>query len=203
MRPAFFLGTAMACITAVNAYNVRLSQAVQLQNGTVYFTEPPSLVGATNTFKEIYVPNVTYYFTINIPDNAGEPLQRVTLNEYQGVDDIRFDLKQTSAFEGDPSHKGQKLALKDVTSEVSRTPTTPGERLGQTRPGKRRTVSVTFDQPVPPGRAITIALLAEENPSVDGVYLYGVTAFPPGENAYGQFLGFGRLQFYSYGHGGI
>lgn len=201
MRLAFLFGTAITCTAATFTYDLGLSQAVQLQDGTVYFVEPPSLIAAVNTYKDIYIPNVSYYFTVNIPDNAGEPLQRITINQYQGADDIYFDLKHTSVFEGS-SHKGQKIALKDVTSEVSRTPTTPGEKLGQTRPRKTRIVSITFDQPVPPGRTITIELIAEQNPSVSGVYLFGVTAFPPGEKVHSQFLGFGRLQFYSYGPGG-
>jgi hypothetical protein len=59
---------------------------------------------------------------------------------------------------------------------------------------------VTFDPPVPPGKIITIGLRPTRNPLYDGVYLFRVTAFPPGEKATGQFLGFGRLQFYTDGN---
>jgi len=186
MRFAFLCGTAIACTVAIGGYNVSLSRAVQLQDGTVYFVQPPSLVEAVTTYKDIYVTGATYYFTIYLPPNAGEPLQQITFNQHEGVDRIDFDLKATSVFEGNRSHTGQKLALKDATSDR-----------------KTRTVTLTFDPPVSPGRTITIALKPEQNPSVSGVYLFGVTAFPPGEKAHGQFLGYGRLQFYSYGHSGL
>ena len=177
---AFLFGTTIACTVAIGGYNVGLSRAVTLQDGTVYFVEPPSFVEAQASYKEIYLVGATYYFVISIPENAGEPLQQVTINQHEGADHIHFDLKHTSAFEGDRSHQGQKLTLKDVTSDP-----------------KTRTVSITFDPPLPPGRTITIALKPEQNPSVAGVYLFGVTAFPAGQKTHGQFLNYGRLQFYS------
>ncbi|MBR8839258.1 MAG: DUF2808 domain-containing protein [Stigonema ocellatum SAG 48.90 = DSM 106950] len=180
MRFKFLFGTAIACTVAISGYNVGLSRAVQLQDGTVYFVQPPRLVEAVTTYNDIYVTGATYYFTIDIPETAGEPLQRITINQHEGVDYVHYNLKDTYAFVGDRSHKGQKLVLKDATSDR-----------------KTRTVSLTFAAPVPPGRTITIGLKPEQNPSVQGVYLLGVTAFPAGEKAYGQFLGYGRLQFYS------
>ena len=180
MRVAFLFSTAIACLAAIGAYSVSSSQAVQLQDGTVYFVQPPSLEGAETTYNDVYVWGATYYFTINLPENAGEPLQRVTINQYEGVDRIYYNLKDTSATETGVSHKKHKLALKDVTSDR-----------------KTRTISLTFDPPVPPGRTIKIALKPQQNPTVQGVYLFGVTAFPPGEKSHGQFLGYGRLQFYS------
>ena len=59
-----------------------------------------------------------------------------------------------------------------------------------------KTVSLIFDRGVEPGETITIALKPIRNPSVEGVYLFGVTAFPRAEEAHGQFLGYGRLHFY-------
>ncbi|MDF5716089.1 MAG: DUF2808 domain-containing protein [Rhizonema sp. NSF051] len=180
MRVAFLFSTAVACLAAIGGYSVGSSQAVQLQDGTVYFVQPPSLEGAETTYNDIYVWGATYYFTINLPENAGEPLQRVTINQHEGVDRIHYELKDTSATERGGSNKKHKLALKDVTNDR-----------------KTRTISLTFDPPVPPGRTIKIALKPEQNPTVPGVYLFGVTAFPPGEKSHGQFLGYGRLQFYS------
>ncbi|MDF5722453.1 MAG: DUF2808 domain-containing protein [Rhizonema sp. PD37] len=180
MRVAFLFSTAVACLAAIGGYSVGSSQAVQLQDGTVYFVQPPSLEGAETTYNDVYVWGATYYFTINLPANAGEPLQRVTINQHEGVDRIHYNLKDTSATETGSSHKKHKLALKDVTSDRT-----------------TRTISLTFDPPVPPGRTIKIALKPEQNPTIPGVYLFGVTAFPPSEKSHGQFLGYGRLQFYS------
>jgi Protein of unknown function (DUF2808) len=183
MRVAVILGIAIATIVGLEGYTSKPSSAIQLQDGTVYFASPPRLVGASTTFNQVYVWGATYYFTLSLPENAGEPLQKITINQREGVDYIRFNLKESVAFEGTSSHEGQKLEVKDATSER-----------------KTQTVSITFDPPISPGKTITIALQPQQNPSVSGVYLFGVTAFPAGEKSHGQFLGFGRLHFYNHGH---
>jgi Protein of unknown function (DUF2808) len=183
MRVAVIIGIAIATIVGLEGYTSKPSSAIQLQDGTVYFASPPRLVGASTTFNQVYVWGATYYFTLSLPENAGEPLQKITINQREGVDYIRFNLKESVAFEGTSSHEGQKLGLKEANSD-----------------SKTQTVSLTFDPPVPPGKTITIALQPQQNPSVAGVYLFGVTAFPIGEKSHGQFLGFGRLHFYNQGH---
>ncbi len=180
MRVVVLLGTALAWLIATESYAPPKSQAVQLRDGKVYFVQPPRLVEATTTYKDVNVWGATYYFTISVPENAGEPLQKITINQHEGVDYIRFDLEETLAFEGTRDDEGQKLELKDVTSDR-----------------KTQTVTLTFSQPVPPGKIITIGLKPVRNPFTSGVYLFGVKAFPAGEKPYGQFLGYGRLQFYS------
>ena len=80
---------------------------------------------------------------------------------------------------GTRDRKGTKLKLGEVTREKD-----------------TKTVLVTFDPPVPPGKTITIGLRPVKNPMFSGIYLFGVTAFPQGEKSHGQFLGFGRLHFY-------
>ena len=46
--------------------------AVQLSNGQMAFNYPPRLVRATTSYKSPHTP-ATYYFTLAIPQNAGEP----------------------------------------------------------------------------------------------------------------------------------
>ncbi|MBV9387449.1 MAG: DUF2808 domain-containing protein [Chroococcidiopsidaceae cyanobacterium CP_BM_ER_R8_30] len=156
------------------------SLAVRLMDGTVYFNQPPSLVKATTTYKDPQVPS-TYYFTLSLPEQAGEPLQRVTFAQYKGLETIAFDLKRTEAEDADSR---QQLTLGEVT-----------------RDRETKTVSVTFNPPIPPGRTIKIGLHAIRNPLAGGVYLFGVTAYPAGEKSHGQFLGYGRLQFLNPGGG--
>jgi hypothetical protein len=182
MRTAYLLSTAIACVAVISTHTANVSQAVKLRDGKVYFVQPPRLVNAVTTYKDTYVWGATYYFTVSLPENAGEPLQRITFNQREGADRVRFDLKDSFAFEGTRPKKSSQLGLKDVTSDR-----------------KTKTISLTFDPPVSPGRTITIALKPIRNPIVAGVYLFGVTAFPPGEQAHGQFLGYGRLQFYNFG----
>jgi hypothetical protein len=172
------LSTTLA-LTAISGTTPQMTQAVQLRDGTVYFIQPPSLVTATTTVNSVHAWGATYYFTINIPENADEPLQRVTIKQRDGSSNVRFRLDDSRAFEGTRDRRGTQLTLGEVT-----------------RDRETRTVNVTFDPPVAPGRTITIGLRPVRNPLFSGVYLFGVTAFPPGEKAHGQFLGFGRFHFY-------
>jgi Protein of unknown function (DUF2808) len=182
MRVRFLFGTALATIFGISAYVTKSSQAVQLQDGTVHFIQPPSLVETGTTHNSINVGDATYYFTIKVPDNASEPLQKVVINQSEGVDNIRFNLKQSVAFAGMRSQKGEKLALQNITNDR-----------------QKQTTTITFNPAISPGRTVTIALKPVKNPHNQGVYLFGVSAFPQGEKSRGQFLGFARLQFYSPG----
>ena len=173
------LGTTLALTISIGGFT-QASQAIRLADGTVYFVQPPDLVEATTTFKGVNDWGATYYFTINLPENAGEPLQRVTINQQQGTDKIRYNLDDTRAFVGTRNRKGTRLTLGEVTRR------------------DKRTVSITFDPPVTPGQTATIGLRPVENPMFSGVYLFGVTV-PVGEKSHGQFLGYGRLQFYDSG----
>lgn len=176
----YLLGTALTAIVGITGYSTN-SKAVQLRDGTFYFNQPPRLVEAATTYNDVSIWGGTYYFTLSLPENAVEPLQRITINQHEGIDNIRFLLKDSYVFEGTRGNQGQKLTLQDITAS-----------------SKTRTVSLILNPPVPPGKTITIAMKPVQNPTVSGVYLFGVTAYPAGEKSHGQFLGYGRLQFYSH-----
>lgn len=180
MRVATLFGITLSLAISIAGVAVTVTQGVQLRDGTVYFVEPPKLVKATTTYNDVNILGGTYYFTINVPENAGESLQKVTIAQKEGAEDIDYNLNDTRAFVGTSDRKETRLKLGPVTNER-----------------KTRTISVNFDPPVTPGQTITIALRPVNNPSFSGVYLLGVTAFPVGEKSHGQFLGFGRFQFYS------
>ncbi|MEB3336273.1 MAG: DUF2808 domain-containing protein [Leptolyngbyaceae bacterium] len=181
MRYLTQLGIALA-VAGMSSLPMLSSQAVQLADGTVYFVAPPQLLKASTTQNATDVWGATYYFTLNLPANAGEPLQRVVITQREGTDNLRFNLDETEVFEGDPASEGAKLTAKATTPN----PDTPE-------------VVITFNPPVDPGRTVTIGLRPVQNPDMGGVYLFGVTAFPSGEKSHGQFLGFGRLHFYDGG----
>ncbi|MEA5596570.1 DUF2808 domain-containing protein [Rivularia sp. UHCC 0363] len=176
MRFAIILIT-LACIIGIDS-TLKLSQAVQLRDGKVYFVQVPRLVKATTTFDDVNIWGATYYFTVQVPSDAGEPLQKITINQHSGLDNINFDLKDSFAISGTTKSEKEKLPLQ-ITEKR-----------------REKTVSLTFNPPVEPGKTINIALKPIRNPSVEGVYLFGVTAFPAGEKSHGQFLGYGRLHFY-------
>ncbi len=175
-RQRLFWGLVMAIATMGGA--VQLSRAVQLADGTVYFIQVPRLIEAYTYYKSIRAWGATYYFQLSVPEGSGEPLQRVLIQQDQGFDRIDFQLDETYAYLGFGRKEKQRLPL----GEVSFT-----EKGG---------VMVTFDPPVPPGTDLTLALRPYANPDTSGTYLFGVTAFPPGDKVHAQFLGYGRLQFY-------
>lgn len=153
--------------------------AVRLSNGQVFFDYPPVLVKASTTFPATRFSGSTYKFTLAVPENAGEPLQRVTFEQKRNADEIDFKRNQPHVLKVERSHSPNS----ESTVSISQNPST-------------KAVTVVLDPPVPPGSTVTIRLLPERNPFISGYYLFGVTAFPAGDNSYGQFLGYGRLYFY-------
>ncbi|NES80811.1 MAG: DUF2808 domain-containing protein [Moorea sp. SIO2B7] len=155
------------------------TQAVQFANGTVSFDKSPRLINAVTTYSSLRVWAAKYYFTLNLPENAGEPLGKLIIHQRQGEEYIRFQLEKTVAFEGTHRKKGERLTLQAVTGDE-----------------ETDAITVIFDPPIPPGKTFTVGLKPRRNPRYGGVYLFGVTAFPVGEKPYGLYLGVGRLHFY-------
>ena len=157
------------------------TQAVQLADGTVYFERPPSLLNASATVNRASSPNAKYYFDLDVPSDAGEPLQQVTITQQGGssfVSQVRFEADETQAFLGTRRRRGEEVAIASSTWDE-----------------ESQTVTIIFEPPVAPGNNVTIRLEPERNPRRAGVYLFGVTAYPAGEISHGQFLGYGRFQF--------
>ena len=144
---------------------------------SVYFAQPLGLI-------DVSAPNRTehressYYFTINLPADAAQSLEQVTFKQIEGHDYPRFSVRETHAFEGRRNNRSAPLPLSLVANDTS-----------------AKTLTVTFDPPVRPGREFTIALRANRNPD-EGTYIYRLTAFPPNKSSQGQRIGTGRLQFY-------
>lgn len=155
------------------------AQAVKLSNGTTHFVQVPRLDGAAATQTATRFPGSTYYFTLTLPANAGEPLQKVVIAPQEAPDHVQFNLDQTEVFEGTFDREGAKLPRQTVTQDA-----------------KTQAITIAFDPAIAAAKTVTIGLYANRNPDAGGVYLYGVTAFPSGDQAVGQFLGYGRIQIY-------
>jgi hypothetical protein len=177
---AFGMGSVVSVPVAV------LAQATQPSRN--FFLSPPRLVKAETTFNRTASSNAVYYFTLDVPENAGTGMQRVAVAQRDGSNFVRmvqFDPDRIQAFVGQLGDRGTALPLAGATFDED-----------------TQTVSLTFDPPVPPGTRVTIALKPDRNPRQSGIYLFGVTAYPP-NNPEGQFLGFGRLNFYGGNDPGI
>ncbi|MDR9405187.1 MAG: DUF2808 domain-containing protein [Halothece sp. Uz-M2-17] len=148
-------------------------------DGTVFFDAPPRLEKAKTTLNQAGVRGATYYFTLTLPSQAGEPLQKLVIDQRSGVDDILLRLDRTTAFIGTPNDQQDPLTLGDVSQTED-----------------NRKITVQLETPVTPGTTFTIGLKPRKNPIYDGTYLFGITAFPAGETVDELYLGVRRLQFY-------
>lgn len=153
---------------------------IDLGDGRTFFDKPPRLIRSVASFKSPNTPS-EYLFTILLPEDAGEPLQAVSIVQKPNLERIRFDLTKSRAFFGEGLSGGSSIPLAKVESE----PTNPSE------------ITIFFEEPVAPGNKVTVSIRARNNPNFGGVYHFGVTAFSIGENSPGLYLGSGRLHFTS------
>ncbi|BAY08857.1 DUF2808 domain-containing protein [Calothrix sp. NIES-2098] len=154
--------------------------AIRLSNGQISFNNPPRLIRSATNFSSSNVRAI-YQFTISVPQDAGEPLEAVSIVQRPNVETIAFDVSQHRAFKGNSFAGGPAVHLANI---------------GGTEVSKSNKQMIVFAPPIAPGSTVTVEMVAKENPQFAGVYLFGVTAYPAGENGIGQFLGYGRLHFY-------
>lgn len=157
------------------------AQGVQTADGTVSFESGIRLVNTSATFTGVRVRQAKYYFDLELPEDLGEPLGKVEIQQRTGGEEIEFRPERTEAYIGDRRNKVEQLqaiAIRDEATEK---------------------ITIKFTQPVAPGSKVTISLKPRSNPDYGGVYLFGVTAFPEGEKARGMYLGPGRLHFFNNG----
>ncbi|NEQ42611.1 MAG: DUF2808 domain-containing protein [Leptolyngbya sp. SIOISBB] len=154
------------------------AEAVQLADGRIVFDRPPNLVEAT-TLDYAAGFEGTYHFVIEVPDNAGEALGAIVVTPRDHARDVVFNLDASEAQLSTAYANGPRVELSSVGGRAEN----PDEVL------------VVFDDPVQPGETVTVSLETDYNPR-GGVYLFGVTAYPAGDNSVGQFLGYGRIHIF-------
>jgi Protein of unknown function (DUF2808) len=142
------------------------------------FVHSPHLIRSAVSNAAVYTP-ASYEFTVQVPENAGAPLQALRIIQEPNSETIGFDLTQNRAFEGDSFAGGPSVSLAAIG--------------GAMPPSQANEVTVVFDPPVVPGKTVTVTLESPRNPSLSNVYLFGVTAYPAGDNSPGLFLGYGRI----------
>lgn len=173
--------TIFSTISVISFVSINATVAGQFPDGTVFFDQSPTLEKVSTTRNNVYVWGATYYFTIQLPSNSGEGLQKLVIEQKVSPDEIDFNLDDTVAFLGNSLKKGDLLSLATVTQEA--------ENNSQ--------ITIILENPIPPGSTFTIGLKPVKNPRYAGTYQFGVTAFPNAEKSQGLYLGVGRLQFYS------
>jgi hypothetical protein len=153
------------------------AQGVQAPDGTVSFEAGLLLKDAHTTFSGVRVRQARYYFDLELPNDIGESLQKVVIQQRSGGDEVKFEPEETEVYLGDHRDKAEPVQAIATTDEAT------------------EKITVQLEQPIPPGSSVTIGLKPQSNPDYGGVYLFGVTAYPTGEKARGMYLGAGRLHF--------
>ena len=168
------------CLMAIATANTPKSKslAVEYPDGKLAFESAILLTDTYATFDQVRGRQAKYYFDIKLPENVGEPLGKVVIKQRGGGDEVKFKPDKTRVYLG--THNQKQDELKSTTFYDSET----GE------------ITIHFDRSVSPGNNLTIGLRPKRNPDLAGVYLFGVTAFPPGDKSLGLYLGAGRLHFY-------
>ncbi len=141
--------------------------------GAVGFLAPPRLVSFNANSTAAGFPT-TYELTLQLPATAGHALQAIKVTQAKNLDTVSFQMNDSQAMLA----SGAIAPLASIGG-----PEQPGD------------AAIVFDPPIAPGETITVELPVKTNPDSGGIYLFGVTAFPEGENVLGQFLGYGRLHF--------
>lgn len=168
-----------AHLLSLATYSPALAQTFYLADLKTTFERSPRLIEGVTTFNEVRVWGAKYYFTVELPENAGKPLGKIEIQQREGSDDIDFYSDRTAAFVGTHTEKGEEIPIESTTWD-------DGDR----------TISIIFARPIEPGTTVTVGLYPKRNPDYGGVYLFGVTVFPAGDNPQSLYLGVGRLQFY-------
>ena len=144
-------------------------------NPNIQFIEPPRLINATTTEKTVEQLGARYFFTIEVPSNAGASLEQVDFILKLGVKFPRFRTKGAKVFAG-KAKKGKNIPVEMVVTDP-----------------RSRTVTVTLGKPIAPGETATVMLKTVKNPSV-GTYQYEVRGHADNSQGKGQYIGLGRIE---------
>lgn len=153
--------------------------ALELQ-GKSYFLKPPSDVALISYYSTVFDPQPDYYFTLQIPSDAGASLGGLTIQQTRGSDrQFLLGMDHVHAFLGRPRAEGARVPVQVSFDAAS------------------LRFSLTFPQPVPPGSTLTVVLQPWNNPIQADTYMFEVMAYPAGPNPVAASLGYGTLNIYS------
>lgn len=172
----FVPGIAFAGFNVSPVVNTSAGQASTLAQSAA--DAEPELLQLTDTrvTNNWQYRHASYLFNINIPANSTAPLQAITFSQIEGADYPSYSARKSYVFEG--CDRNQKISSATVVDDFN-----------------NRTVTVSFDPVLQPGRNITVVLRSFRNPR-DGIYIYQVAGIPTGQNSRPRRLGTARLSFY-------
>ncbi len=176
--PCLLMGLSMSAVSIVIfRTNSAIAQELTSTPAKTGFIQFPSLISTDTSDREPNLRNATYSFQIFVPVQAGASLQKVTIAQQDPIEPISFSGDRTIAYIQEPS--GDRLTVPTTTAIDPNT----------------KAASIVFTSPVAAGKTVVVNLRPVSNPSLEGEYVFGVTAFA--DSSQGQFIGNGRLGIYN------
>lgn len=157
---------------------VPAARALDLGGRTVFSRAPwrVDLVSYTTTTGQ---PWAEYYFSLELPADAGAALAGLMIEQTRGVDrTFPFQVERTRAFLGRPRREGPALPVQASFDEAA------------------RRFMIRFLQPVAPGSTVTVVLKPWTNPAQSDTYMFQVSATPEGPAPAVSPVGFATLRIY-------
>ena len=178
--PCLLMGLSLSAISLViPRTNSAIAQELTSTSAKTGFIQFPSLISTDTSDRETNTRNAIYSFQIFVPVQAGTSLQKVTIAQKDPIEPITFACDRTTAYIQEPSG--------DRTNVPTTTAIDPNTRAA----------SVVFTSPVAAGKTVIVNLRPVSNPSLEGEYIFGVTAFTDAPQSQGAFIGYGRLGIYN------
>jgi hypothetical protein len=178
--PCLLMGLSMSAISGViPRINSAIAQNLTVTSSPTRFIQFPSLISLDTNDRDTNTRNAIYSFQIAVPQQAGASLQKVTIAQKDPIEPISFSSDRTTAYIQEPS--GDRISV-DTKTAID---------------PNNRSVSVVFTSPIPAGKTVIVGLRPQSNPSLEGEYVFSVTAFPDAQQSQGQSIGYGRLGIYN------
>ena len=169
------------CLSFLAPTNLVIAQSSPTQIN--FFRASPRLVDSNTSFRSTYVRS-TYNFKIDIPANAGNNLAKIVINQQPNFETIKLYPEKTKVFlltpDGEIPVKHSANLIVDKSKDINE-------------------ITVDFLKPIPSGSKIKLALRAR-NPLYGGIYQFGVTVYPQGNNPRSLYLGIARFHFHQNGN---
>jgi hypothetical protein len=180
-RPPRFalLPLALKLLLAVGCLAPLASAPALELRGSTYFVRAPDQAKLVSYYTSVWEATPEHYITVVMPDGAGADLGGLTIEQIRGSDtDFPYDVSRTRAFFGLPRHEGPAVPVQAAFDQ-----------------GVRR-FTLTFPEPVAPGRTLTVVLMPWRNPGTADTYLFQVTAYPAGPSPVASPVGVAVLRIY-------
>jgi len=153
----------------------------QTDTSTNFFRKSPRLTRTATTYRSPRAKS-SYIFEIEIPENAEASLAKIVINQQKNVEIIKLLPDETRAF--------------NITNGEQEIPIATSLNVNQ----EQNEITINLQQPIPAGEKLRLKLRGI-NPLYGGVYQFGVTVFPEGDNVRSLYLGIARLHFNQAGDG--